>query len=167
MRNVVATQVAPSSVRLDNLTLVDDVLEHRLVQRIMKDEDLTFDLASRILDQAVGYLKLAALRPDMHYSPSPLVDIGWHTFILYTREYGKFCRELTGGQFIHHEPTDNPGTAGESLGPYQTAAAMRELGITVDEPLWACLCKADHSSGSGDCSNCNGGQGCQCGPCNY
>lgn len=114
------------------------------------------DLAERILDQALGYLKLASSKPEGHYSPSPLVDIGWHTFILYTREYGKFCRDLTGGRFIHHEPTDEEGVPNLSSGPLGTMQAMRELGIVVDEPLWAHM----HA---GDCSNCNGGQGCQCG----
>lgn len=51
MRNVTSTQVAPSQVRLDNLAVLDDVLECRLVQRIMKDEELSFDLSRRILDQ--------------------------------------------------------------------------------------------------------------------
>jgi hypothetical protein len=152
--------LAPASVPLANLSMIDPKLQKRLIGRIEADEEMPRDLAERILDQALGYLKLAAEQPEGHYSPSPLVDIGWHTFILYTREYGNFCRELTNGRFIHHEPTDEEGVENLSSGPAGTMEAMRQAGIVVDEPLWAHM----HA---GDCSNCNGGQGCQCGSCNY
>lgn len=152
--------LAPASVPLANMPLIDDKLRARLVGRIEADEKMPRELAERILDQALGFLKLAAEQPGGHYSPSPLVDIGWHTFILYTREYRDFCRRLTNGRFIHHEPTDEEGVENLSSGPMGTMQAMREAGIVVDEPLWAHM----HA---GDCSNCNDGQGCQCGPCNY
>ena len=154
------TTVAPASVPLANLSMISEALCARLVNRIEQDEEMPRELAERILDQALGYLKLASIVPDGHFSPSPLVDIGWHTFILYTREYDKFCRELTGGRFIHHEPTDEEGVLNLSSGPTGTMQAMKERGIVVDELLWAHM----HA---GDCSNCNGGQGCKCGPCNY
>lgn len=154
------TDVAPASVELANLSMIGSSLRERLVSRIEKDEDMPRMLAERILDQALGYLKLASIKPDGHFSPSPLVDIGWHTFILYTHEYGKFCRDLTGGRFIHHVPTDEEGVPNLSSGPTGTMQAMREHGIIVDEPLWVHM----HA---GDCSNCNDGQGCQCGSCNY
>lgn len=159
------TTVAPASVPLANLSMMSGSLRQRLVNRIEKDEEMPRELAERILDQALGYLKLASIKPDGHYRPSPLVDIGWHTFILYTREYGKFCRDLTAGRFIHHEPTDEDGVPNLSSGPIGTMQAMHEHGIVVDEPLWAHLHAAD-------CSDCTGGdgggdQGCRCGSCNY
>jgi len=36
---------------------------------------------------------------------SPEVDNLWHTFILYTKDYKKFCEE-TFGYFLHHCPTE-------------------------------------------------------------
>lgn len=38
--------------------------------------------------------------------PSELVDIGWHTFILYTVDYAAFCERIA-GRFIHHVPNDD------------------------------------------------------------
>ena len=39
-------------------------------------------------------------------SPSLLVDLAWHEFILFTRYYHEFC--LTHyGRFIHHTPSEN------------------------------------------------------------
>lgn len=150
---------------LTHLSLIDANLQTRLVGRIMKDEGLPKDIATRILDQAIGFLRLAAAQPNAHYSPSKLVDIGWHTFILYTRSYDRFCRQLTGGRFIHHEPTDNPLTPNLSKGPAATAAAMRAAGLAVDDELWIHTCESD-------CSDCSAGdgdgdQGCRCGSCNY
>ncbi len=163
-----AIMVAPTSVPLVNLSMIEEKLAERLIGRIMKDEEMPRELAERILDQALGYLKLAAEQPGGHFSPSPLVDIGWHTFILYTREYAMFCKKITDGRFIHHEPTDDDSVPNLSQGPYKTAEAMKKAGIVVDEPLWACMHSGDCSGDSGPgCSNCNDGQGCKCGSCNY
>lgn len=166
MSSVDIAVVAAPTTELTNKEMIPDKLWDRLVGRIVKDEDVPRELAERIMDQALGYLKLASLDPKGGYSPSSLVDIGWHTFILYTRSYGEFCRELTGGRFIHHEPTDDPSVSNRSVvGPYATAEAMKAAGIVVDEPLWACMCKSDRA----ECSDtsCSGDQGCRCGSCNY
>ena len=37
--------------------------------------------------------------------PSQVVDVAWHEFILYTRQYKEFC-DLGLGGFLHHTPAD-------------------------------------------------------------
>jgi hypothetical protein len=37
--------------------------------------------------------------------PSQVVDVAWHEFILFTREYEKFSKKAIGG-FLHHTPTE-------------------------------------------------------------
>jgi len=37
--------------------------------------------------------------------PSEIVDVFWHEFILFTREYQQFCKKGLGG-FLHHTPTE-------------------------------------------------------------
>ena len=37
--------------------------------------------------------------------PSQVVDVAWHEFILFTREYERFCRQAL-GRFLHHTPTE-------------------------------------------------------------
>ena len=37
--------------------------------------------------------------------PSQVVDVAWHEFILFTRNYGDFCRRGL-GHFLHHTPTE-------------------------------------------------------------
>jgi hypothetical protein len=130
--------------------LVSPVLFDRLVRRIVKDEaDVDQPTAERIMAEALAFLKVCALNPGAGLSPAWAVDIGWHTFILHTREYTEFC-ERVAGRFIHHAPTDD---ADEEVGKYgaikDTIAAMRAADIPVDEELW----KAHAVS----CSQCHAG----------
>jgi hypothetical protein len=37
--------------------------------------------------------------------PSQVVDVAWHEFILFTRNYEAFCRRAL-GRFLHHTPTE-------------------------------------------------------------
>ncbi len=111
-------------------------------------------MAERIVDQALGFLRLCATEPQGHYSPSPLVDIGWHTFILYTREYAAFCNQMA-GSFIHHCPFDKAGNDYGTGHVQHTVEAMQAMGISVDTMLWqrdaACAkCVSDPNCGQGD-----------------
>lgn len=130
-----------------NKPFIDQKLWDRLVNRIAKSEGIEILLARRILNEALGFLRLCALEPNRFHSPSPLVDIGWHAFILYTHEYAEFCEKLA-GRFIHHTPNDE----GEDRSSTRTVSAMRTNGIAVDEMLWV---------GEPDC----GGRPCTNGDC--
>ena len=37
--------------------------------------------------------------------PSEIVDVAWHEFLLFTREYQMFCKKGI-GKFLHHTPTE-------------------------------------------------------------
>ncbi|WP_435212588.1 glycine-rich domain-containing protein [Streptomyces sp. bgisy034] len=137
--------------------LIDDQLWDRLVNRIIKDESVERSLAERIMDQALAFLTLCARSESKtSYSPSPLVDIGWHTFILYTKAYAAFCEKM-GGFFIHHEPSDVPGIDYGTGNIARTVAALTAAGITVDKSLWA---NTGHDCGGGACGTNCGGTGC-------
>ncbi len=49
---------------------------------------------------------------------SELVDEVWHTFILFTNEYRKFC-EVIIGEYIHHEPNVASAYGVDPLFPYK------------------------------------------------
>ncbi|MDN3263313.1 hypothetical protein QWJ26_26585 [Streptomyces sp. CSDS2] len=153
---------APAGHELANKHLIAPELWDRLVNRIVKDESMECSLAERIMDQALAFLTLCAREPKGKYSPSPLVDIGWHTFILYTRSYQEFGKKM--GGFIHHEPSDVPGVDYGTGNIARTVAALKAQGITVDEPLWVNtnhLCSGDCSGGDGDGGD-SGGSGASC-----
>ena len=138
--------------------LIDDVLWGRLTDRIVKDHGMDRSLAERVMNEALGFLKLCATMPveDNYelggFRPSELVDVGWHTFLLYTREYASFCQRIA-GHFIHHNPSDIPGVDYPTIGnTNRTIDAMRVHG-PVDEELWAVSrdnCSDHCGAGGGD-----------------
>lgn len=137
-------QAAQQAPTLANKHLISDQLWTRLTNRIVKDEKVELEVAERIMDQALGFLLLCAIKTsNQPYSPSEMVDIGWHTFILYTREYAQFCDQIA-GHFIHHSPSDEEGVNYGTDNIAHTVEAMKAAGIQVDEELWF---------GVGSCSN--------------
>ncbi|WP_370970046.1 hypothetical protein [Amycolatopsis sp. cg9] len=161
---VVSTLDSPKGVELPHQKLVDQQLWDRLVRRIVADhefrqafgnerEDAQRHWAERILDQALAFLRLCAEGDNGPYSPSPLVDIGWHAFLMYTAEYADFCARYA-GQFIHHRPNDE-AVAGEVALVAHTEASMRALGLLVDQELWPSDRQAEkcYACSDGGCRN--------------
>ncbi|MDQ2789630.1 MAG: hypothetical protein M3Y73_07955, partial [Actinomycetota bacterium] len=62
--------------RLDNKGLISERLWRLLVERILQEWRMSRPLAERVMDQALGYLRLCASCPEATFSPSELVDIG-------------------------------------------------------------------------------------------
>lgn len=127
------------TVAVDGLTgkgLVPEALFARLADRIAKENAWSYEYAARIMDQALAFLAACA-RSAQPLAPSSLVDIGWHVFILYTREYADFCERISGG-FIHHVPDDGAGDADTSLSGMlnRTTVAIQAAGFAVDRELW-------------------------------
>ncbi|WP_410642052.1 glycine-rich domain-containing protein [Amycolatopsis sp. lyj-346] len=142
--------LASAEKERDGQDLVPEELFDRLVDRIAREHQLGREYAVRIMGQALAFLGTCA-RSAEPLAPSDIVDIGWHTFLLYTREYAGFCDRVA-GRFIHHEPADT-GLVPISRTPRETASrtitAVRLAGFAVDLPLWTT---------PADCHQCN--QGC-------
>lgn len=113
-------------------TLVKPILFDKLATRITKDHpELDQPMAERITEQALAFLATAATATQP-IGPSNLVDIGWHTFLLHTRDYTAFCDRIA-GRYIHHEPE----TGSETGVPLTTTVkAMRAAGFRIDPDLW-------------------------------
>ncbi len=58
--------------------------------------------SSLLLTELIKYL-IITNESNKTTSPSYLVDLAWHEFILFTKYYNIFCTENF-GQFIHHTP---------------------------------------------------------------
>ncbi len=56
-----------------------------------------------LIQETVKFLNLVHLSKQK-ISPSHIVDLAWHEFILFTRFYAKFCEENF-NRFIHHTPS--------------------------------------------------------------
>lgn len=126
------TVIAP--VELRHRALVSTTTFERVSKRISKDHGFTPEIAEQILDAALGFL-MACKDAKMSLAPSELVDVGWHTFLLYTPEYMKFCHEHI-GHFVHHVPNDDPTKPSQAGGSLSTVEYMRSHSIPFDEVLW-------------------------------
>lgn len=156
-----------TAVQRTGRQLVKPILFDKLATRITKDHpELDRATAERVLDQAIAFLATGATATQP-LGPSELVDIGWHTFILHTRDYEQFCHRIA-GRFIHHEPTE-PGGTGVPLS--NAVNAMRASGFSIDTELWSkssapctekCCIKGGDSGGGdftllADCTQCHAG----------
>lgn len=132
--------------------LISRGLFERLVRRIVADDELDNQLAERVVDQALAFLAACARNTSTPLAPSELVDIGWHTFLLHTRDYAAFCQKLA-GRFLHHvpvTPSDPPADQLTDETLARTVAAIRDAGFVVDADLWV------HDK-AGDCTGCHNG----------
>lgn len=121
-------------------TLVDEYLFDRLVRRIMVDHGQDRATAERTMDQALVFLAACAENTSTPLSPSEWVDIGWHVFILFTREYAEFCEQIA-GRFLHHVPDDEADLTDTDLRGCRgrmtdTLAALNATGLWVDQEMW-------------------------------
>jgi hypothetical protein len=138
----------------DDCTDIEPTLFRRITRRIAAEhEEVDIGEAERITVGTIRFLRVCARYPHHRLVPSRKIDIGWHTFILYTSECAAFCEAL--GGFIHHEPndSDSDGLDEPAASAQVTVGFMRSLGIPFDAGLWA-------SSGAHDCESggkCHGG----------
>jgi hypothetical protein len=124
-------------------SLLDDHdLFGRIADRITREHpDIDRVRAGKILDQAILFVAAAGQYPHLGLSPSEIVDVGWDTFILYTREYMDFCGRAA-GRYVHHTPIDKPGEqthlpdGGRIRTPAETADVLRQRGYWVLDELW-------------------------------
>lgn len=143
--------VAVAMDRLAGRSLVSGDLFERLTARVVLEDGHDPDLAARVVDQALAFLGACAGHRRASLSPSRVVDVGWHAFVLHTREYREFCARVA-GRFIDHVPTAElrAGSAAHTLAMRRAIAAIRAAGYAVDDELWL-------SSGKADCTGCANG----------
>lgn len=75
--------------------------------RYARDYEATPEQAALMQQECTRYLVLCAIYPGELGMNGP-VDDYWHTLIVHTVDYARFC-ELVAGRFIHHVP--NPVTS--------------------------------------------------------
>ncbi len=118
--------------------LIPEKLHDQLTARIRLDHPEHAHQADRILAQTLAFLLACAANPGLGLAPSKIVDIGWHTLILYTREYAELCQRVA-GRMIHHRPDDDTAdveTSSPATRVGATVEAMRAAGLPVDVELW-------------------------------
>ncbi|MEU0519812.1 hypothetical protein [Streptosporangium sp. NPDC006007] len=138
-------------------TLITPELFTRLTKRIAAEHPEHADIAEPIMEQTLAFLAACAAHPTVRLAPSELVDLGWHAFVLYTREYADFCHRVA-GQFIHHVPDDTPDRPSSGSTASATVTVMRDLGLPVINDLWSVKANCEGKCKPDPCSQCH--QGC-------
>lgn len=73
-----------------------------VVQRIAKELECSLERAQVLFDDLVRFLWMSSLTNETRI-PTPAIDLAWHVFLLFTKDYAEFCSKYCGG-FMHHEP---------------------------------------------------------------
>ncbi|WP_175084364.1 glycine-rich domain-containing protein [Candidatus Frankia nodulisporulans] len=142
------TVLAEAPVKKGRFLVRPDLFD-RLTDRIAVEAAGDRDLAVRIMDQTLAFLAASAATPDARLVPSRLVDIGWHTFLLYTRDYTNFCHQIA-VRYIHHLPSSPTGEAADTAAErMRTLAAITAAGYTLDADLWPLAVEGRHGECSG------------------
>lgn len=132
------TAVTPAPVKTGQ-SLVQPALFDTLVTRMVREHGHDHHMAARIMDQALAFLAACAHNHGDPLAPSEAVDVGWHTFLLHTREYREFCHRIA-GRFLDHVPTEDgdPAAHGDMARDTlaRTVAAIDTAGYRVDADLW-------------------------------
>ncbi len=76
-----------------------------VVARIARDRGCNIEQAEEIFADVLRFLFMAAQKSAEIGGtiPSPVIDEGWHAFVLFTDDYALFCKKYF-GTFLHHAP---------------------------------------------------------------
>jgi len=80
----------------------------KVTDRYIKDGKVSPQVAEETLLELKRWFTLCALHPEKTYATGGQVDAMWHTFILFTKDYARFCQDIAGA-FIHHSPETHSG----------------------------------------------------------
>ncbi len=76
-----------------------------VVNRFCKEHGYSKEDGLVIFAELKKFLTLAVVDTEVQYSPSKAQDAMWHEFIMYTKDYIKFCEDFL-GRFVHHVPCE-------------------------------------------------------------
>lgn len=126
---------------------LDEVRESLVRKQVLFEEEV--DLA---IIEYRKFLILARLGHGPLEMFSPLVDEVWHTHILFTRDYAKFCQTAF-GHFFHHQPHTGleEGVKQDAVSRF-VSAYTHLFGLL--SPLWKIVHFSDGYNEYGGGSNC-------------
>jgi hypothetical protein len=111
----------------------EQYLDRRLAA---KRPELTAEQRAEVLLALRDYFQICRMAGRrMVAMPSQVVDDAWHEFILFTRQYERFCRHGF-GRFLHHTPAEamrSPTDATEGIQRAWRLACAKE-GINPKKP---------------------------------
>ena len=133
-----------------------------VLQRYQENTHLPDDVLKEHEREIKRFLAMCSAYPGSYGMRGPLDEL-WHTFIIFTSSYAKFCRDL-GGEFVHHlpeppkdkTPRDKDKTPGDNASKGSYMAFLKDYQRLIgEEPprhLWPRPAGGNLASPS--CGNC-------------
>lgn len=137
-----------------NIIPLDAETSSHIIDKMVMEQGFTREAASAILDETLIFMQMLNDHPGCGYGPSPIVDIGWHTFILHTRAYIAYCDRVF-GHYLHHNPFNEVERQTQGRPIADTVAFMEQHGIVYDPQLWGPVTVNCCSGDNPGCSNCD------------
>lgn len=142
-----------------NITPLEADASERIISRIIKEHECSRELAEAILHETLTFMHVSVHNLGQGLGPSPIVDIGWHTFILHTVAYTEYCQAAF-GFYLHHNPFTESEQRTIARPITDTVEFMEQNGIVYDPKLWesaACcspgFCNTDAPHAKAECDN--------------
>jgi len=120
------------------LTLAE-VLAYRhpgVFRRYAREQHASQEEAEEIFQETLKWLYLCGcgLREDVSCAMTPEIaklDVMWHTFLMFTRDYADFCERYF-GVFLHHVPNEDEEEAREEGAEAVREQLERHFGLVYD-----------------------------------
>lgn len=87
--------------------LIAPDLWRRMTHRLVKLNGYTQEKAEETMELTLSYLIRTGAKPGPGNPPSRQEDMGWHNFLMFTRDYIEFCRTHCNGRILCHNPADH------------------------------------------------------------
>ncbi len=135
-----------------------------VVKRISKDTGCTHEEAVAIFEDTKRFLYLCGVY-NGGFAPSVKVDDGWHSFILYTKDYFDFCMNFF-GKIVHHYPNGDDFDRKKGLQQIKHTLKVAHSVFGQLSPNWEYIKKgqlvmSSDCSSDNPCSSCSSTTNCQ------
>lgn len=137
-------KIALDSFHLDRIARIDSEDFCPVIKKMSKESvKLGSGYSEEYLRSGILALKqyyaVALLDPNNSHAISDTLDPFWHTHILFSQQYERFCHGVV-GVYMHHIPLNHDVVEQvdnvEALYDYTVMSAMQELFLFMDERFW-------------------------------
>ena len=169
----VLPSVCASAMLLATETAMTFDMRH-VLDRYRKEQTLPETVVLDHHRELMRFLAVSSvgMQHDRSYGMMGAIDELWHTFVIFTREYARFC-DVLAGEFLHHVPAVQRAPSFGNVDGYDLFLNDYRIvfGEAAPKVYWPALrndrvsdmnsCGVNDSPG---CSTCNAGCGCGTGP---
>lgn len=155
-REVVAANVIATAMAVPREPeILERILTFRspeISMRIAQKVGVSIEEAEKLFVETLKYLYVCrqARKVRVPVSPSLALDDGWHNFVLFTKEYARFCEGYV-GEFIHHVPDMGKPDPNRYVISRQVAESL--LG-SLNPEIWPEASSANCCQSIPSCSEC-------------